>query len=644
MNIDKKKTKFDRTGATVIPQSIDKPKKATVRGLWVSIFVPAVAAIVFLCLVKRAGLPEYGATIAIIAVLSTALAQAYLITRQPGEGAATARDERDRIEQLKDACWQLTEGEARFRELLDAQADLIVRRDRKDRVIFANRAFCSAFGFNAPDIIGKHFTPHVIAAEPDSLADGERRRLVELLETTKGQRWILWEEQRVLSADGANEIQMVGRDVTGERRAADELRDARDQAQLASGAKSRFLAAMSHEIRTPMNGILGMASLLSATAQSEDQQTFTRAIDQSARSLLALIDEILDFSKIEAGKLHLASETFSLRACVESVVELLAPKAIEKSIQLNCEISASIPDTVVGDQFRVRQILLNLVTNAVKFTERGHVDVSVSRVGGALPGGTARYSFVVKDTGIGFTAATMKRLFDEFEQADGSAGRRHGGTGLGLAISQRLARAMGGDISAQGKPGEGATFSAVIKLTESSALQSIPFNGPAFDSRRDDPAHELPRWIQNSPRVLIAEDNSINALLARRVIESAGCTAVVVSNGREAVQAVMYTLSESEQSFDLILMDVFMPELDGLEATKEIKSQYQIVRRNGRRAPPIIALTANAFAEDRVRCLAAGMDDYLAKPFDMRQLLTLLARWIPAKTSAEPHAGHSPAA
>jgi len=528
------------------------------------------------------------------------------------------------LEEIKDAHWELSENEARLLDLIDSQEDMIARRDGDGRYIFVNKAFCRAFGVSAADIIGKTFELPVLDAQvypPLASEKGQRRTTEELIETEQGARWILWEERLVRSAATARyEVQSIGRDVTEEREAEAALLDARDQAESANRAKSRFLAAMSHEIRTPMNGILGMTGLIRDTALDQEQRSYADAIDTSARALLALIDEILDFSKIEAGKLVLNRTPFALEATVRSAVELLMPKALEKGLRVVVDVGSGIPAMVAGDQVRVRQIVLNLFSNAIKFTDSGDIRVRLSQRDGS------RIVLSVADTGIGLRSEDIDRLFHEFEQAEAALHRRNGGTGLGLAISRRLARAMGGDVAATGAPGVGATFTVELVLppAENGDLSvCASLAGPQDDVRAA--SADLRPEVETAPLVLIAEDNEINALLARRVVERAHCEAVVVGTGQGAIDAVTQTFTPGSRRFDLVLMDVFMPGVDGIEATRAIRALFA-GQRHG--APPIIALTANAFAEDRQRCLAAGMSDYLAKPFDVYDLDRLLARWV----------------
>ncbi len=560
------------------------------------------------------------------------------------------------LEQLQDSQWVLNENEARYRGLLDAQDDMILRRDGAGNLTFANRAFMEMFGVTPESVLDKPFQLRVREGEstaPLSTIDNVRqRRVTQLLESAIGPRWIEWEEQLVPAADGSNfEVQSIGRDVTEQRRSQAQLSEARDQAEAANRAKSRFLAAMSHEIRTPMNGIFGMASLLLETQQTPEQQTYTHAIDQSVRAQIALIDEILDFSKIEAGKIELNEVPFVLETCVQGAVELLAPSAHEKGLELVWSVDPQLPRFVKGDEVRIRQILINLVSNAVKFTDVGGVCVRVAGgdAASAKSANDFRIQIVVKDSGIGLSQEDMKGLFTEFEQADAAIQRREGGTGLGLAISKQLARVMGGDIHVVSVPRRGSTFTVDLTLRQvppvageeehsvqaASLMRLIRLHKPQ-PAARDHYASESYDPGSNSPvgggaaqrRVLLAEDNEINSLLVKKVLEKCGCDYVAVSNGAKAVAAVRATLKGEEFPFDLVLMDIFMPQVDGIEAARAIKAMYADRREGEGRAPPIVALTANAFAEDKKRYLEAGMDDHLAKPFDMASLQAVLRRWF----------------
>lgn len=532
------------------------------------------------------------------------------------------------IEAINDARWQLADAEARFRNYLDTQSHLIARRHADGRLIFANRAYCSAFGVVAAEIVGTLFQPKTLAIENQRDGCPINGFTVELVETQQGALWIAWDDQRFIDASGQVEFQRMGRDVTDDRRTMSDLRQARAQAEAANQAKSRFLAAMSHEIRTPMTGILGMTGLLRDTPTTLDQQTYLRAVDESARALLGLVDEILDFSKIEAGKLELACHEFSLRECVAKAVALLAPRADAKGVAVSWSIDADVPEIVVGDEARVRQILLNLLSNSVNFTDVGRITVTVRRdVPEHQPCEPSHVAIEIRDTGIGLHADAIDTLFNDFEQGASLEKRHSSGTGLGLGISKRLARAMGGDISAVGCLGGGATFTAVLRLPTAIPQTSAGDELAAAVRSAASISRQSLTGARNL-RILVAEDNEINALLACRIIEKMGATATRVGNGRAAVMAVASSIGSGGPYFDLILMDVFMPMMNGIEATTGILALFAEHRELGLPVAPIIALTANAYPEDRQRCLDAGMCDYLAKPFDAAQLITVIAKWV----------------
>ncbi|MCC6930154.1 MAG: response regulator [Gemmatimonadaceae bacterium] len=541
---------------------------------------------------------------------------------------------------------ELSGREARYQAVLHAMADGLVTFDATGTIESANVA-AECMLANAGPLAGGRLSTYIPALDVAALArlaaDGRRTP------TLGGRR-----EMTARRADGSelpvevaiSEVPLEGhtvysaviRNITerveGERHQqeylqkleathaalkeqAEQLAVARDRAEEGARAKSDFLAMMSHELRTPMNGVLGMAQLLLHTPLSEEQAARVHMLRASGESLLRIINDVLDFSKIEAGKLSIESHVFDLPVLLEEVRETLATAADVVGLDLAVEVDASCPRLVVGDAGRIRQVLFNLAGNAIKFTDRGRVVIRACRAACAPGTMTDAIAFSVQDTGIGMTAETLELLFAPFTQGDGSSTRRHGGTGLGLAISRRLAEMMGGELTVTSAVRAGSCFTLTLALpaapanarvggsvSPSGRMSSASFQAAPFA------AHEQGHGVH----VLLAEDNMVNQVVVVALLAHLGCTVDVAPDGSAAVRRW------SEGHFDLILMDCQMPGMDGLEATRQIRAAEA-----GSTHVPIVALTANAMPEDRMACLAAGMDDHIAKPVTEEALRNAIA-------------------
>ncbi len=501
----------------------------------------------------------------------------------------------------------------RYRRLFEQNLAGVFRTDWEGRVLDCNRSIAQSLGFATREELlsaGLQVANIYTRAEDRAAflhALNESKAVtnheIELRRKDGSPVWFLINANRIES-EGGVEIEGTLVDISGHKAALRELRKAKESAEAANRAKSEFLANMSHEIRTPMNGVLGMIDVALETELTGEQREYLGIARTSGETLLRVINDILDVSKIEAGKLDLSRVSFELRRLVSDVVAPLVLSAAKRPIDLRYEIAQDVPDLLVGDPERLKQVLVNLVGNALKFTEVGEVVVGVE--GALVSEGCAALTFHVRDTGIGIPQEKQRTVFQAFCQADTSVTRRFGGTGLGLTISSQLVSMMGGKMWLESEVGKGSTF----HFTANFGLARGRENGSARPEPLTAVARQSDNGRPNSLSVLVVDDNLVNRQLAIRMLEKNGHTVQAVSSGRAAVEAL--TL----KSFDLVLMDVQMPDMDGFEATAAIRRDEL---RSGNHVP-IVAMTACAMRGDRERCLAAGMDSYIAKPISLKAL------------------------
>lgn len=496
----------------------------------------------------------------------------------------------------------------------------IVTTDRAGRVRMCNSAFEDLFQYSRDEIIGAELNglvapPQLIAEVMDytrRIVGGESIRV-----TTQRRR----KNGTLLNVEMYGVALLVGGEMVGElvlyhdiserKRAEQALREAKEMAESANRAKSNFLANMSHEIRTPMNGIIGMTQLALEADVSDEVREYLDMVKSSADSLLTLLNDILDFSKIEAGKLEFESSPFAPRETLAQTINTFALLARRKGLRLDCQVSPEVPEWLLGDSGRLRQVLVNLVGNAIKFTERGQVSVSakVAQTGSDW----TELRFTVRDTGIGIPSDKQSLVFAAFTQADASTTRKYGGTGLGLTIVQRLVTMMGGTIHLESELGKGSTFYFSAKLQ----LPGKQFTPPAAD--KPVVANAQGQLLQR--RILLAEDNAVNRQLATRLLEKRGCAVLTANNGRDVLSIL------EREKVDLILMDVQMPDVDGLEATRVIRQK----EKSSGEHVPIITVTAHAMKGDRETCLAAGADGYISKPLQAEELFGAMEQCLAGK-------------
>ncbi|GAB5349693.1 PAS domain S-box protein [Alteriqipengyuania sp. 357] len=543
---------------------------------------------------------------------------------EDGNFAGTAGNLRD-VTPQKTAERHLRESEERFRLLAEAAPVGIFRTGPDNRLAYVNSAWSHMSGLTLEDAQNSGWTSAITPEDVERISAGWAKATALSSDYRSEFRWRhadgeeTWVDvlvQPIRQADGEVTGYIgVSVDITERKKMEFELKEARLRAEDAAKAKSAFLANMSHELRTPMNGILGFTDLLLSERLTERQQRHAQLIADSGRAMMRLLNDILDISKIEAGQMQIAIEPVDVRHKLLSCVRLLKPLAAQKGVQLDLEVSEQVPAHIVGDPHRLRQVVLNLVGNAVKFTHEGSISLHADVVSGASK---PVLRIRVADTGIGIPADRIDAVFQSFAQAETSTARRYGGTGLGLSISHNLVELMNGSISVESKEGEGTTFTVTLPLVEA----DVP------EQSFDNDAKVEPVEAGYTARVLVAEDNDINQELITAMGKRIGLDLEIAANGEEAIERVI-AARDGGNRFDLVLMDVQMPVVDGLEATRRLRAAGINAEEL-----PIIAITANAYAEDIRACLLAGMQAHLAKPLKLQGLREILKQWGPRKPDA----------
>ncbi len=528
------------------------------------------------------------------------------------------------ITERKKAEEALRKSESLYHSLVETSQDLIWQCDADRRYTYLNLAWEQVFGYELDEMLGRRFTDFQSSASAENdlklyqlLMEGNSVNGFETTHIGKaGNEIHLVFNALFMSDENGNIIGTSGTayDITERKRAEDELRQAKADAEAASTAKSRFLANMSHEIRTPMNGVIGLTELLLGTELTEEQREYAELVKLSGRNLVQLLSDILDLSKIEAHKVELEIRDFDLQTELTGTANFLSLRAREKGLELGLLIDPDVPLLLKGDAGRLRQIITNLIGNAIKFTFRGSISLQVRTE--TEDDRFTTLCFLVRDSGIGIAADKLETIFKPFTQADGSTTRKFGGTGLGLTISRQLAELMGGSVGVESAEGEGSTFWFTVVLEKQTntplLLEEYKSSSPS-GGRVGSGSH------RTAARLLLVEDDSTNQKVTQSILVKCGYQVDVADNGREALASL------ERNDYALVLMDCMMPVMNGFEATAVIRDPASAVRNHG---IPVIALTANAMREDRIGCLDAGMDDYLSKPLEIGELLGMLEKWL----------------